>query len=263
LKPNFGELLKETSMKSRTLMALAVAGIFACGGAFAGGMHHGAQHGMQSSTAEAITPSSVNESAPWLANAPHSAGWTGNASTSTVVGMDDSFRSDSYVGASSSSGGSGYGGFDSMSSSSLGYDSSIYGLDTSLGDTAYVEYWLLGDESYGTGTSSSASGSGYGGFDSMSFSDQGFDSSLAVDDSSGTEQYLVWGPLTQADADDLILVEADSSIAADLTQAALDEGFTVLTPIYDEMADASAFSSDSSFEISQYSPLSGDEDLAT
>jgi hypothetical protein len=250
-------------------MALAVAGTFACGGAFAGGMHHGAKHGsVQSSSVEAITPSSPNESAPWLANTPHSAGWTSTGSTRTVLGMDDSLVVDSYVGASSSIGASGSGGFDSMSSGSLGYDSSIYGLDTSLGDTAYVEYWLLGDESPGTGTSSGTSGSGYGGFDSMSysddsmsFSDQSFES-LAAEDSGSTEQYLVWGPLVQADASDLILVEADPEIAADLTQAALSEGFTVLTPIYDEMADASAFG-DSGFEVSQYSPLSGDEDLAT
>jgi hypothetical protein len=244
-------------MKSKTLVALAVAGTFACGGAFAGGMHH-----MKHSSAEAITPSSVSESAPWLANQPHSAGWTGNASSSTVVGMDHSLGSDSHVGASSSIGGHGSGGFDSMSSGSLGYDSSIHAFDTSLGDSVYVEYWLLGDEVYGTGTSSSASGSGYGGFDSMSYSDQGFDSSLALEDSMIAEQYLVWGPLTQADADDLILVEADPSFVADLTQAALDEGLTVLTTIYDEMADASAFG-DSSEQLSQYSPLSGSEDFTT
>jgi hypothetical protein len=244
-------------------MALAVAGTFACGGAFAGGLHHGAQHGMQSSSAEAITPSSVNESSPWLANLPHSAGWTGNASTSTVVGMDDSLQSDSYIGASSSIGGGGSGGYDSMSSSSLGYDSSIYGLDTSLGDTAYVEYWLLGSEPYGTGVSSSIGGSGYGGFDSTSYNDQSFDTTLAAGDTLSSEQYLVWGPLSQADSDDLILVETDPAFAADLTQAALDEGFTVLTPIYDEVADASLWSSDSSYEVSQYSPLSGDEDLST
>lgn len=245
-------------MKSKTLIALAVAGTFACGGAFAGGFHHGAQqqHGMQASSAEVITPSSVNESAPWLANYPHSSGWTGNASRNAVVGMDDSLHGD-YIGASSSIGASGSGGYDSMSSSTLGYDSSIYGFDTSLGDTAYVEYWLLGDESYGTGTSSSVSGTGSVGFDSMSYSDD------SMTYSGDTEQYLVWGPLSQADSDDLILVETDPAFAADLTQAALDEGFTVLTPIYDEVADASLFSSDSSYELSQYSPLSGDEDLST
>ena len=247
-------------MKSRTLMALAVAGTFACGGAFAGGMHHGAKHGsMQSSSVEAITPSSPNESAPWLANTPHGAGWATHGSTSTIVGMDHSLGVDSYVGASASSSAFGSGGFDSRTSSSL---------DTSLDDMAYVEYWLLGDESPGTGTSSSVGGSGYGGFDSMSyrddsmsFGDQGFDS-LAAEDSGSTEQYLVWGPLVEADADDLILVQADAGIAADLTQAALSEGFTVLTPIYDEMADASGFG-DSGSEVSQYSPLSSDEDIAT
>ena len=255
-------------MKSRTLMALAVAGTFACGGAFAGGMHHGAKHGsVQSSSVEAITPSSPNESAPWLANMPHGAGWTRNDSSSTVISRDESVGVDNYVGASSSMGASGSGGFDSMSDS-MSSSSLDYGLDTSLGDTAYVEYWLLGDESHGTGTSSGASGSGYGGFDSMSysddsmsFSDQRLDS-LAAEDSASAEQYLVWGPLSEADASDLILVQADPGIAADLTQAALSEGFTVLTPIYDEMADAGAFG-DSSFEVTQYSPLSGDEDLAT
>src|SRR3954468_14621292 len=139
-------------MKSRTLMALTVAGTFACGGAIAGpfhfGMHNGnsgMQNGAQASSYEAITPSSVNESAPWLANQPHSAGWMGNGGApNNVVGL---LSDDAAVGASASTGGSGYGGFDSLGmGDTQGYDASIYGLDYSLNDTGGVDYWLLGDD---------------------------------------------------------------------------------------------------------------------
>ena len=247
-------------MKSRTLMALAVAGTFACGGAFAGGTH-----GKHHSATEVTTPMSVNESAPWLANQPHSAGWSDQGSSSTIVGMQDSLHGESFVGASSDLGGSGYGGFDSSSvSSHSGFDSSLTGFDHSLSG---VDYWLWGDEIYGTGASSSAGGSGYGGFESSSLgSDQSFDSmsGLGSDDSfASAEQYLVWGPLSEADADDLMLIEGDSESASSVSLAALSEGYTLLTPIYDEIADAGMFGSDTSYQVSEYSPLSGEEDSAT
>jgi len=248
-------------------MALAVAGTFACGGAFAGGMHHGAKH---SGSVEVSTPSSVNESAPWLANKSHSAGWS-TSSTNTVVGMQDSLHSDSHIGASSPSGGSGFGQFSSMSDSTSdsmsmsNFDSSFGGYDYSLSGPYAVEYWLWGDEIYGTGASSSLGGSGSGGFDSMSsFSDGSFDtlSGISADESFGSDQYLAWGPLSEIDSGDLALIEADSESYGPLTLSALSEGYTLLTPIYDEMADASSFGG-STYELSQYSPLSGDEDVAT
>ena len=251
-------------MKTNTLMALAVAGTFACGGAFAGGMHKGAHHGMQGSSIEVATPSSVNESAPWLANHAHSAGWS-NGFSSTVIGMQDGLHSDGPVGTSASIGGSGSGGFDSMSTSA--FDSSFTGYDYSLSGTNGAEYWLWGaesNESHGTGMSSGIGGSGAGGFDSMSsLSDFDTLTGLAADESLGNEQYLLWGPLSEADAGDLFLVEADSESYSPLTLSALSEGYTLLTPIYDEMADASSFGIDSEYQVSQYSPLSSDEDIAT
>jgi hypothetical protein len=242
-------------MKSRTLMALAVAGTFVCGSAFAGGMKHG-------SSLEVATPSSVNESAPWLANQSHSTGWT-SRSTNTVIGMQDSEHGFAPIGASAGIGGSGFGGFDSTTLSAS--DSSFSGFDYSLSGPSGVEYWLWGDEIYGTGASSSSGGSGSGGFDSMSsFSDGSFDmlSGIPSDESFGAEQYLVWGPLSAIDSDDLALVEADADSYSPLTLSALSEGYTLLTPIYDELADASSFG-DSSYQVSQYSPLSGEDDLAT
>jgi hypothetical protein len=240
-------------MKSRTFMALAVAGTFACGSAFAGGVHHGAQHSSSHSTSiEVQTPSSVNESAPWLANQPHSAGWA-TQQPSTAMGMQEGQFSDGPVGTSSSIGGSGSAGFDSMSST--GFDSSMSGIGFDVSSLGGVEYWLLGDDSYGTGTTSSLSGSGSGGFDSMS--------SLNSDDSFGmTEYYLVSGPLAQFDGDEYILFESGASADDIALLGALTEDFYVLTPIYDDMADASSFGA-SQDQLSQYSPLSGDEDLAT
>jgi hypothetical protein len=249
-------------MKSRTLTALAVAGAFACGGAFAGGMHHAAQHSStQGRGFEVSTPSSVDESAPWLANQAHSAGWASPDSTHTVIGMQEGLHSDP-IGASSALGGSGSGGYDSMSS--LGYDSSIYGLDYSLNDTGGVDYWLLGDEStFGTGASSSVTGSGYGGLDSMSLnSDESFDmSSLSGDELATTEYYVVSGPLALFDPSTEELYHAGPDDLAFLTSP--PEGVWVITPIYEEMADASSFSIEPDQQLSQYSPLSGDEDLAT
>jgi hypothetical protein len=177
--------------------------------------------------------------------------------------MQDSLHGFAPIGASADAGGSGFGSFDSTSMSA--FDSSLSGFDYSLSGPYVVEYWLWGDEIYGTGASSSVGGSGAGGFDSMSsFSDGSFDtlSGISSDESFGTEQYLVWGPLSTIDSDDLVLVEADTDSYAPLTLSALSEGYTLLTPIYDEMADASSFDG-SSYQVSQYSPLSGEEDTAT
>jgi len=245
-------------MKSRTLMALAVAGTFACGGAFAGPFHH---HGsLQGSSVEVASPSSVDESAPSLSNRLHSAGWSSPASTSTIVGMQEGLHSDGPVGASSSLGASGSGGFDSLGMSDRGYDASLYGLDYSLNDASGVDYWLWGDEANGTGASSSASASGSGGFDSTFTSYQSLDSSSLSDDSFGTiDYYVISGPLSQFDASTSTLYEASPDEVALFVSP--PDGVWLITPIED-LADASGFSDDAGYQLS-YSPLSGEEDLAT
>src|SRR5829696_880352 len=97
VKPHQAFSAKETSMKSRSLLALAVAGAFACGGAFAGPHHN---------STEVLTPSSVNESAPWLANQPHSAGWTTHGSH-VAMGVQQGQHTDGPVGTSSAASGAG------------------------------------------------------------------------------------------------------------------------------------------------------------
>jgi hypothetical protein len=161
-------------MKSKTLMALAVAGTFACGGALAGGFHHGGAHtSTQGSPYEVQTPASVDESAPWLANLPHTAGWSSDNASASVIGMQEGLHSDGPVGMSSSLGGTGSGGYDSTSS--------IEGEPVAL---TITEYWLVGaddnESTAGTGASSSFGGSGSGGFDSSAAS---FDSSMSGDPS--------------------------------------------------------------------------------
>jgi hypothetical protein len=48
------------------MLGFAVAAALACSSAAAGGIHH---------TTEALTPSAVNEGAPWLAHEAHGSGW--------------------------------------------------------------------------------------------------------------------------------------------------------------------------------------------
>ena len=113
-------------MKCKGLMALAVAGALGLSGtAFAGPGKHASAH-------EVMTPSSVNESAPWLAGQPHLGG--GQSDSTQIVRTDESIDgittasvSDhevEAVGASSSEGGSGSGGFSSGEVSSSDEDSS-------------------------------------------------------------------------------------------------------------------------------------------
>jgi hypothetical protein len=260
-------------MKSKTLMTLAVAGSFACGGAaFAGPFHfpHGAQQtSMQGSAEEVMTPSSVDESAPWLANEAHSAGWIDHGSGSAVIGMQEGLFSDGPVGSSSSLGGSGSGGFDSMSlsDSGAGYDASVYGLDYSLNEPSGADYWLWGSESdsgYGTGMSSSAGAGGSGGFDSTaSFSsDIGNQASNdLVDYSLGTtDYYMITGPLSQFDPSTATLREAGPDDIALLTSP--PEDVWIIMPSYDSVAAVSSFDSGSNYSLSQYDTFSADEDSA-
>jgi hypothetical protein len=120
-------------MKSKTFVAMAVAGAFACStGALAGNTWNGY---------EVRTPSAVDESAPWLANEPH---MPGMASTMNFASMS----SDRSV-------------IDSPLAS--GASPSASGINT-----AYTEYWLLGAEGSDIGASSGASGAGSVAFDSSS-----------------------------------------------------------------------------------------------
>ena len=106
-------------MKRKALMALGVAAALGMSStAFAG-------PGKHASSFEVMTPSSVNESAPWLAGQPHLGSW--QSETAQVGRIDYSFESADgigvtaslsdgeaeAIGASSSEGGSGSGGFSS------------------------------------------------------------------------------------------------------------------------------------------------------
>jgi hypothetical protein len=125
-------------MKSKTLVATAVAGAFACStGAFAGNSWN---------AHEVRTPSSVDESAPWLANESHT---PASASTMTFA----STSGDRTV-------------IDAPVASSTIADVSA------TTNTAYTEYWLLGSESADIGASSGFPGTGSIGFDSSMSSSQ-------------------------------------------------------------------------------------------
>lgn len=225
--------------KSRSLIALAIAGALTCGSAFAGGMKHGSDW---HSAVEVMTPSSVSESAPWLAGKPHLAGWSAPDS-SLALGMTPALSSDPTfaLGSTSGLGGSG-----------------MTGISTDGSDPYYVvevtEYWLIGEtpseSSNGVGGTSSM-GSGFGGFDSSS----SFDGSMseasefneivvytpaaeALYQSIGdetpllSEHYLVPSPMSAYDASSY-LVLAIAPTAEDMALLdSLKEDFFVVTPTY-------------------------------
>src|SRR5688572_9306242 len=112
-------------MKSRTLLSMAVAGAFVCSSAFAGGAHH--------SSHEVLTPMSVNESAPWLAAEPHTAGWSAPEATLTASMDQEQFGDSSSIGANSSASGAGSVGYDSTSSMES---------DPTIASGETVKYWL-------------------------------------------------------------------------------------------------------------------------
>jgi len=259
-------------MKSKTLVALAVAGSFACASAFAGGYHRGMNSG-SGMTGEVQTPASVSESAPWLAaQHDHLSGWHSDSTMRTAGFREGQFSDgpapDIGTGASSSMGGTGSGAFDSSMSSPESKSDQYVPFNDAVSDArtidggdsvGYVEYWLLGEDS-GTGASASASGSGTVGFDSMS----GMDMSLMSDETGTTlasgapftfistrsadmvadsmgeatpllsEHYLVYGPLAAAQPEDMILLETGPSADDAQLIEALAGDFWVLTPAYDE-----------------------------
>jgi hypothetical protein len=263
--------------RSKSLIALAVAGSFACASAFAGGGHHGAQMsdmGTQMST-EVQTPASVSESAPWLTGHPHLAGWDTHAPAATI-GFQEGQFSDGPVGMSSDLSSSGTVAFDS--STSIPADSPMGGsYDSTLGDSgmsdggdtySVVEYWLIGDEPAGTGTSSSLGASGSGGYDSSAASsgdgdstamsgsgsdDYAFDSTPSnplsyvytpsaemIADTIGeatpllSEHYLVYGPLASFQGNDAIVLEIGPAAEDVALLDSLSRDFYILTPSYDE-----------------------------
>jgi hypothetical protein len=264
---------QETQMnfKSKTLMALAVAGTFACAGAFAGGGHHGAQMGSQmgsqtqlgsQSSYEVQTPASVNESAPWLTN---HATLHGTQHSGTTIGFQEGQFSDGPVGTGSAMSGTGTGGYDSSPSTSD--DLSMSDMQTfDNGDSfSYVEYWLLGEEPSATGVSSSAGATGSGGFDSTSTSPDStsmsatgsgdysyttswddplsFVGTSSADDVIGmvgeetpllSEHYLVYGPISSFDGHNVIVLELGPGAEDVALLDALSRDFYVLTPIYEE-----------------------------
>jgi hypothetical protein len=216
-------------MKSRTLIALAVAGTFACGSAIAAGFHSGATHsGMNAgSTHEVQTPMSVDESAPWRANEQHTAGWSSSSRSSDVIGMQEGLHSDGPLGMnsgmSSDASASGSGGFDSSAS--------LSGEPVAL---TITEYWLVGadDSESATGASSSFAGSGSGGFDSSA----AYESSMSGDpalygptfdtsmNSSGGIDYWLFGD----SSDPMSAPYSTMAAGSDEFTLALDEPVTAL-----------------------------------
>ena len=215
-------------MKSRTLLAVAVAATFSAS-AFAGGAKH--------HSVEVMTPSSVSESAPWLTGQPHLGGWT--APDAMSLAMSHELAGDQLVGASA-----GTSGFGAVGSEPF------YVVET-------TEYWLIGEQpsELGVGTSSSLGGSGSVGFDSSS----GMESNRLLDSSSAlsneivvytptaemifesvgeqtpllSEHYLVTGPLSSPDSTFLVLAIGPTAEDMALLES-LKEDFFVLTPVYDE-----------------------------
>jgi hypothetical protein len=155
-------------MKLKAVVAMAAAGAFTwSAGANAGWFgdkfgkwFHGDKHAASSmwNGYEVRTPSSVNESAPWLANEPH---MPAPMRYTTASASGYQFQSDSYAtGASSTTAGFGGGGFDSTHMSyGSGHGSTQsthggsaffskhmgYSSDMSFGNSAGTPYWLMGD----------------------------------------------------------------------------------------------------------------------
>jgi len=261
--------------KSKTLMALAVAGTLAWStGAMANGMHH---------RTEIQTPASVSESAPWLTGQQHLAGW----SNDTMSRSAQEYFSDASAGTGASSGMSGYGSgaYDSAMSSgnddatvarvefveywllgdassdtsaeSIVSDAGTVGYDGSTGGARAMSYSLSGDQSLGAGTTAGSGGSGSVAFDSSmsGMSDQYASSpderfvyatpaAVAIADAIGepnalvTEHYLVLGALDTFDPSNALVLESGSTPGDVALLQNLSRDFYVLTPIDSMSSDA-------------------------
>jgi hypothetical protein len=224
-------------MKSKTLMAMAVAGSFMTTGALANGMHE---------NTEIQTPSSVSESAPWLTGQPHLSSWGSHGKMSSTEGY-------SAVGASSDTRGFGSGGYDSSMSSMTG--------GNHVANKESVDYWLLGESSTDMSESSIVSDAGTVGYDgamgvgSMSYSlssgeslaagatsSEGGSGSVAFDSSmsvpadayamTSDQHYLVLGALDSFDPRYALILETGHSSEDIALLEHLSGDFYVLTPIY-------------------------------
>jgi len=202
-------------MKTKSILALAVAGALACGSAIAGPGHH-------HSATDVSTPMSVDESAPWRANQAHSSGWATSHDTHMAMGVQEGQFTDGPVGTSSFDSGHG----------SVGYDSTALSEDAPV--LLVTEYWLLGtdngtvnESTVGTGASSSESGYGSVGFDS---STQGSDTSTYYFEPDTSIYYLE--PMSALGADDPY---ASPSFVSFLDSEPLA---VIYTPSADEMASA-------------------------
>ena len=230
-------------MKSRTLLAMGVASAFACTGAFAGSGMH--------RSVEVQTPASVSESAPWL---------TGQSLASGTVhgAMDRAQFGDS---------------------GSVGYDSTA----AMSGRQSDVDYWLLGADGYGTGSSDSMAQSGSVAFDSLAsggyssdsigmtsslggYGSTGFDSTLsggaAHEAYATTEVFLVPAPLAAFDGDGYWIMEVTPTEES-IDRLASVTDFYIITPIYEALVDTSMGDSDTmrngqlSLETSSVLPQDG------
>ena len=215
-------------MKTKTLLAMAVAGSFAwSAGAFAGGVHY---------STEVETPIQVSESAPWLAADRFSPAGSESDMIASVESTP-STDADFAIGSSSHASGSGSVGFDSTHASSSG------------GST---DYWMMGSEAEGTGaTASTASGSvsfdstmsssgTHDAFSTSSASSSASDESLAAGDLSEdgvlvTEVYIVPAPLASFDHDSYWTMEVTPDEESIDRLAGITD-YYVIMPIYDDAA---------------------------
>src|SRR5690606_25873675 len=122
-------------------------------GAYAGGSPHPAQSQHPAMSVEVQTPSSVDESAPWLTGQAHLGGWTSSASSvAAAPGLDRYSDAGSALGASS--------GMTGWGEASL----------APVATAETTEYWLIGSPDAAVGSSAGVGASGSVGFDSASAS---------------------------------------------------------------------------------------------
>ena len=231
-------------MKPKTLLAMAVAGTCAWStGALAGGAAH---------TVEVQTPASVSESAPWL---------TGQSFASSAFDSRGLLRFEDSASIGSSS---------SMSASgSVGYDSTA----SASGRLSDVDYWLLGADSHSTSSSDSDSlmSQSESPQDSIGMTSSlgasvsaGFESSLSsepIENYAITEVYLVPAPLAAFDGDNYWTMEVTPSEDSIDRLASVTDVY-VITPIYEEMVDASLIDGTPSDQLSLDMSSDLSQDLA-
>jgi hypothetical protein len=215
-------------MKTRSLIAAAVAGSFAwSASAFAGGVHH---------STEVQTPMQVSESAPWLAADQFLSAEFGPRMTGSIEHAQSS-DAEFAIGSSSHVAGSGSVAFDSTHASS------------NAGSSAY---WMMGAETEGTGAmpstasgsvgfdSTMSSGQSHDAFSTSSASSVGADESVAASDPSEdgvlvSEVYIVPAPLASFNGESYWTMEVMPDEES-IDRLASVTDYYVITPIYDDAA---------------------------